>query len=94
MINGQIDTQPQSEIVWRPQAGPQKALVDCSVPEVFLAARAAEGRPTACSGSGRSKNVGSDQASIVCSTGATASRQRACGRVGGTGESILMDDQG
>jgi Phage terminase large subunit len=36
MMNGQIDTQPQSEIVWRPQAGPQKALVDCSVPEVFF----------------------------------------------------------
>src|SRR5580700_208088 len=24
------------EIVWRPQSGPQKALVDCSVPEVFF----------------------------------------------------------
>ena len=36
MTNGPIDTQPQSEIVWRPQSGPQKALVDCSVPEVFF----------------------------------------------------------
>ena len=27
---------PQSEIVWCPQVGPQKALVDCSAPEVFF----------------------------------------------------------
>lgn len=27
---------PQNEIVWRPQSGPQKALVDCGAPEVFF----------------------------------------------------------
>jgi hypothetical protein len=26
----------QTEVVWRPQAGPQKALVDCPFPEVFF----------------------------------------------------------
>ena len=35
-MSGLIDTQPQSEIVWRPQTGPQKALVDCGAPEVFF----------------------------------------------------------
>lgn len=35
-MNGRPDTQPAIEVVWRPQAGPQKALVDCQCPEVFF----------------------------------------------------------
>ena len=29
-------TPPLTEVIWRPQAGPQKALVDCPYPEVFF----------------------------------------------------------
>lgn len=35
-MNGQPSTQPRTEVVWRPQAGPQKALLDCPYPEVFF----------------------------------------------------------
>lgn len=31
MMNGKVAT----EVIWRPQPGPQKALIDCSVPEIF-----------------------------------------------------------
>jgi len=34
--NGKPSTRPSTEIVWRPQPGPQKALVDCNTPEVFF----------------------------------------------------------
>ena len=30
-----MDEERRTEIVWRPQAGPQKALVDCPLPEIF-----------------------------------------------------------
>jgi hypothetical protein len=33
--SGRTDTAPPTEIVWRPQPGPQKALIDCPLPEVF-----------------------------------------------------------
>lgn len=34
--SGRPSTAPVTEYVWRPQAGPQKALVDCPVREVFF----------------------------------------------------------
>jgi len=34
--SGRPSTEPRTEYVWRPQAGPQKALVDCPVREVFF----------------------------------------------------------
>lgn len=34
--NGQSDTRASTvDIVWRPQPGPQKALIDCPLPEIF-----------------------------------------------------------
>lgn len=33
--NGPSNTSPRIEFVWRPQTGPQKALIDCTLPEVF-----------------------------------------------------------
>lgn len=33
--SGPSSTAPPTEIVWRPQSGPQKALVDCPLPEIF-----------------------------------------------------------
>ena len=38
MTSGSKSTRPSSErvIVWRPQSKPQKALVDCPLPEVFF----------------------------------------------------------
>jgi hypothetical protein len=34
--SGKNDTPPRVEIIWRPQPGPQKALVDCPFAEVFF----------------------------------------------------------
>ena len=31
-----MSSDPHTEIIWRPQAGPQKALVDCPLSEVFF----------------------------------------------------------
>lgn len=36
MTNGPDDTRAKINWVWRPQAGPQKALIDCPFPEVFF----------------------------------------------------------
>lgn len=33
--SGSSSTRDRTEYVWRPQAGPQKALIDCPLPEVF-----------------------------------------------------------
>ena len=35
-MSGQRNTKRPTEIVWRPQAGPQKALVDCPIPEILF----------------------------------------------------------
>lgn len=34
-MNGKTNT-PTTKVVWRPQAGPQKALIDCPFPEIFF----------------------------------------------------------
>ena len=31
----QTNGQQNTEVIWRPQAGPQKALIDCPIPEIF-----------------------------------------------------------
>lgn len=36
MKNGKPSTAPRTEIVWRPQSKPQKALIDCPFSEVFF----------------------------------------------------------
>jgi len=36
MTSGRAGTAPRTEYVWRPQPGPQKALVDCPLPEIFF----------------------------------------------------------
>src|SRR5574341_1519172 len=33
--NGPSNTPPRTEYVWAPQPGPQKALIDCPLPEVL-----------------------------------------------------------
>jgi hypothetical protein len=50
---------------WRPQAGPQKALVECPLKEIFFGGTRGGGKKRmACSASGRSKR--SARALIVC----------------------------
>ena len=63
-MNGRIDTQPQSEIVWRPQAGPQKALVDCSVPEVFFGGARGGGKTDGVLGKWKFNAVGFRRTSV------------------------------
>ncbi len=39
-----------TEIVWRPQPGPQKSLIDCPVPEIFFGGARGGGKTDAALG--------------------------------------------